>query len=62
MEGTVPCFQEICVVLGWLREFLTWLMLDDMKDLVNRQLQGVKTEASSVFAVVGKVFSLCVGK
>ena len=44
--------------LGCLREFHPWLMLDDVNDLVNRHLQGVKTEASSVFAVVGEAFSL----
>jgi len=36
-------------------------MLDNVKDLVNRQLLGVKTEVSLVFAVVEKAFSLCVG-
>jgi len=35
-------------------------MLDDVRDLVNQQLQGVKTGAFSVFAVVGEAFSLCV--
>ena len=51
VKRTVPA-SRICVMLGSLREFYLWLMLDNVKDLVNRQLQGVKTEASSVFSVV----------
>ena len=39
VKGTVSCFQGICVVLDSFREFHTWLMFDDVKDLVNRQLQ-----------------------
>jgi len=27
-------------MLSWLGEFHPWLMLDDVKDLINRQLQG----------------------
>jgi len=44
-------------MLDCLREFHPWLMLNDVKDLANRQLQWVKIEASSVFAVVGEAFS-----
>jgi len=44
-------------MLGWLEEFHPWLMLDDVKDLVNHQLQGVETEASLIFIYVGEVFS-----
>ena len=58
MERTMPYFKGICVVLGWLEEFHPWLMLDDVKDLVNRQLQRLKTEASLVFVVIGEVFPL----
>jgi len=36
-------------------------MLDDVKNLVNRELQGVKAVESSVFAVVGGASSLGVG-
>jgi len=57
VKRTVSYFEGICVVLGCLREFHSWLMLDDVKDLVNRQLQGVKDEASSAFTVVGEEFS-----
>jgi len=56
VKGTVFCFQGIWVVLDCLREFYPWLMFDDMKDLSNRQLQGVKAEASSVFTIVGGAF------
>jgi len=58
VKRTVPCFEGIRVMLGYLKEFHSWLMLDDVKDLVNWQLQGVKTEVSSVFAIVGEAFSL----
>jgi len=61
IEGAIPYFQKICVILGWLGEFHLWLMLDNVKNLVNQQLQGVKIEASSDFTVVGEAFSLCVG-
>ena len=33
----------------------------DVKDLVNRKLQGGETEESLVLVVVGEAFSLCVG-
>ena len=56
MKRTV--FQGICIMLDCLREYHPWLMLDDVKDLINRQLQGVKTGVSSVFAVVREAFSL----
>ena len=40
VKRTVSCFQGIYVKLGSLREFYPWLMLDDVKNLVNRQFQG----------------------
>jgi len=40
MKGTVPYFQGIYVVLGSLKEFYPWLMLDNAKNMINRQLQG----------------------
>ena len=61
VKGATSCFQEVWVVLGCLKEFQSGLMLDDVKDLINRHLQGVKTGASSVFGLVGKAFSLGVG-
>jgi len=39
VKRTVSYFQENCVMLGYLRELYSWLMLDDVKHLVNRQLQ-----------------------
>ena len=56
VKRTVPYFQEICVILGYLRELYSWLMLNDVKHLVNRQLQRGKTEASSIFAIVREAF------
>ena len=47
---------------AWLGEFHPWLMLDDVKDLVNRQPQGVKIGASSVFAIMGKRTSCLLGR
>jgi len=47
-------------MLGWLWEFHPFLMLDDVKDPVNRQLQGVKIEASLVFIDVRKCSPPCV--
>ena len=61
VKGTASYFQEVRVVLGCLRKFHSQLMLDDMKDLVNRELQGEKTKESSVFVVVGGALSLGVG-
>jgi len=61
MKRTVPYFKGICVMLDWLGEFHPWLIPDDVKDLVNWQLYGVKTEASLVFVVAGEAFSLCIG-
>ena len=60
MQGAPDCLLLEDVSFGYLGEFHPWLILDDVKDLVNRQLQGVKTEASLVFVVVGEAF-LCVG-
>jgi len=36
-------------------------MLDDMKDLVDREVQGVKVVESSVFTIVGEASTLGVG-
>ena len=40
VKGRISFFYGIWVVLGCLREFHLRLMLDDVKDLVNRQVQG----------------------
>ena len=40
MKGTTSYFQEVWVVLDCLREFQLALMLDDVKDLVDREVQG----------------------
>ena len=48
-------------MLGRLREFQPWLMLDDIEDLVSREVQGVKVVESSVFAIVGEASTLGVG-
>ena len=40
MKGATSCFQEVWVALGCLREFQAGLMLDDMEDLVDREVQG----------------------
>ena len=61
VKGIASCFREVRVVLGYLREFHLRLMLDYVKDLVNQELQGVKAEESSVFAVARGVSSLGVG-
>ena len=55
------CFQEVWVMLGCLREFESGLMLDDVEDLVDRVVSGVKTVEFSIFPVVGGVSSLKVG-
>ena len=47
--------SENLVVLSCLIEFHPWLMVED-KDLVSQQLQGVKTNASSIFIVIGEAF------
>jgi len=53
VKEITSCFQEVWVVLGCLREFQSQLMLDDVKNLVNRELQGVKAMGFSVFVVIG---------
>jgi len=40
VKRTVSYFQEIYVVLGYLRELYSWLMLDDVKNLVNTTSKG----------------------
>jgi len=45
-------------VLAWLRESHPVLMLEDVKDMINHNFRGVKTESSLIFVVVGEVFSL----
>ena len=42
VKRTVSYFQENCVMLVYLRELYSWLMLDDVKNLVNDNLKGVK--------------------
>jgi len=54
------CFQEVWVVIDCLREFQPGLMLDDVEDLIDREIRGVKVVESSVFVVVGEA-SLGVG-
>jgi len=48
-------------MLDCLREFQQQLMLDDVKDLINQELQGVNVVGFSVFAVIGRASSLGVG-
>ena len=48
-------------MFGYLREFQPGLMLDDVEDLIDREVQGVKVMESSVFAIIEGASSLGVG-
>jgi len=55
MKGTTSWFQGFCVMFGHFWKFHSRLMLDDMKDLINRQLQGGE-DWGSAFTLIGEVF------
>ena len=61
MKGATSCFQRVWVVPGSFEELQPGLLLDDMEDLINREIQGVKVMEPLAFAVVGRASSLGVG-
>jgi len=61
VKGATSCFQGVWILSGYLGEFQLGLMLDDMEDLINQEVQGVKVMESSVFVVVGGASFLGVG-
>ena len=42
MKGAASCFKGVWVVSGYLTEFQPGLMLDDVEDLVDQEVQGVR--------------------
>ena len=50
--------KRVMVASGSLREFQPGLMLDNVEDLVDWKVQGVKVMEPSAFAVVGGACSL----
>ena len=46
IKGATSYFQGFWVVFDCLREFQSRLMLDDVEDLINREVQGVKVMES----------------
>ena len=58
MKRAASCFKRVRVASGSLREFQPALMLDNMEDLVDWEVQGVKVMEPSAFAVDGGACSL----
>ena len=52
VKGATSCFRGVCIAFGCLGEFHSGLMLDDVEDLIDQEVQGVKVMKSSVFVVV----------
>ena len=61
VKGATFCFKRVWVVSGCLREFQPRLVFDDVEDLVDREVQGVKVTEPSAFAVIGGTFFLGAG-
>ena len=58
MERVASCLKRVRVASDSLREFQPGLVLDDVEDLVNWEVQGVKVTELLAFAVIGKASSL----
>jgi len=54
MKRAASCFKRGRVAFGSLREFHSGLMLDNVEDLVDWEVQGVKVMEPSTFAVTGE--------
>ena len=48
-------------MLGCHREYQVGLMLEDVEDLADQEVQGVKAVESSAFVVVGEASSFGIG-
>ena len=48
-------------MLGYIREFQPGLILDEVEDIIDREVLGVKAVKSSIFTIVGGASSLGIG-
>ena len=61
MKGSASCFKGVWVMSGCLKEFQPGLMLNDVEDLVDREVQRVKVMEPSSFAFVERASSFKAG-